>query len=264
MALYWWGLIASGSVAFDWRIFVEAGERFSAGSPLLYEVSDLYSFRHSPLLALAMPLVGLLGTLGIRLLTLVAALALPTWPMRIITIGSWPFVMDLQHGAMLTIIVFFAAWALRQRRWAVVGFLALTVLSPRPLMLPIAIYLVWTQPWARWPAVAIVVVHSIGILLTGYAADWVGMLTAVGTDGVEKAFNLSPSRFLGRAWLILGLPAAAWLTWRGRVGFAALAISPYLLPHYLMFALLELDRNADARRSLPRERPAQVREPAGT
>src|SRR5688500_8459945 len=80
-AMAWWGLIIDGSVAFDWRIFVEAGERFWAGSPALYEVNDVYSFRHSPLFAMAMPFVAWIGTLGVRILTLVAALAMPTWPM---------------------------------------------------------------------------------------------------------------------------------------------------------------------------------------
>lgn len=240
LAVYWWGLIASGSVAFDWRIFVEAGERFWTGSDRLYEVTDLYSFRHSPIFALAMPAIAWIGTIGIRLLTLAAALALPTWPMRILAIASWPFAMDLQHGAILTVIVLLAAWGLRGQRWAVIGFLLLTVLSPRPLMVPIAFYFLWTQPWVRWPAVAIVVLHAVAVVLTGYAEDWVTMLTSVGTDGVDKPFNLSPSRFVGRWWLLVGVPLAAWLTWRGRVGLAALAISPYLLPHYLLIAVLEL------------------------
>lgn len=240
LAVYWWALIAAGSIAFDWRIFVEAGDRFWAGSSRLYEVTDFYSFRHSPVFAMFMPAVAWIGTIGIRAVTAAAALALPTWPMRLLALASWPFAMDLQHGAMLTIIVFFAAWALRGQRWAVIGFLVLTVLSPRPLMVPVAAYLVWRQPWARWPAVAILVGHAAVVILTGYADDWFAMLTAVGTDGVEKTFNLSPSRFVGRGWLLIGVPLAAYLVWRGRVGFAALVISPYLLPHYLLLALLEV------------------------
>lgn len=255
LAAFWWGLIASGSVAFDWRIFVEAGERFWAGSPRLYEVNDLYSFRHSPLFAMAMPAISWIGTIGIRVVTVAAALALPTWPMRVLALASWPFVMDLQHGAMLTFVVLLGAWALRGHRWAVMGFVLLSVLSPRPLMLPVAAYLVWRQPWARLPALAIVVAHAVGVGLTGYADDWIAMLSAVGTDGVEKAFNLSPSRFIGRWWLLIGVPLAAWLTLRGRVGFAALAISPYLLPHYLLVALLELDARRRTMRPTPHDPP---------
>ena len=137
LALYWWMLIAGGSAAFDWRIFVEAGERFWARSPDLYEVTDLYSFRHSPLFAMAMPAIAWIGTIGIRLVTLAAALAMPTWPMRLLAVASWPFAMDLQHGAMITILVCVAAWALRGVRGAAIGFFILALLSPRPLMFPI-------------------------------------------------------------------------------------------------------------------------------
>src|SRR5918994_7064984 len=70
LTVYWWQLILAGSVAFDWRIFVEAGERFQAGSSDLYAITDTYSFRHSPLLAAAMPAVAWIGVLGIRLATL--------------------------------------------------------------------------------------------------------------------------------------------------------------------------------------------------
>lgn len=43
-------------------------------------------------------------------------------------------------------------------------------------------------------------------------------------------------------WVPIGLALAAWLTWKGRLGYASLAASPYWLPYYLLFALLELVR----------------------
>jgi hypothetical protein len=244
LALYWWGLILDGSVAFDWRIFVEAGGRAWSGSPLLYEVNELYSFRHSPLMAFAMPGIAWIGTLGIRLVTVAAALALPTWPMRILAIASWPFAMDVQHGAFITILVAVGAWALRGSRIAGIAFIVLALMSPRPLMLPIAAYVLWQQPSLRVPALVVFVLHGVAVLLTGYGDDWIAMLLSVGTDGITSPFNLSPSRFVGTWWLPIGACLAVFLTWRGHVGFAALAISPYLLPHYLLFALLELDRAA--------------------
>jgi hypothetical protein len=241
LALYWWGMIAAGSGAFDWRIFVEAGHRAWAGSPDLYQVTDLYSFRHSPLMALAMPAIASIGVLGVRAVIVVAALTMPTWPMRLLALTSWPFAMDLQNGALVTVLVATAAWALRGSRWAGVAFLVLTVISPRPLMLPIAAYLLWQRRDLRIPAVAIFIVHSVGVLATGYADDWLRMLFSVGTDGVGSYFNLSPSRFIGTWWLPIGTVLAVWLTYRGHVGWAALAVNPYVLPHYVLFALLELD-----------------------
>lgn len=240
LTLYWWQLIVGGSVAFDWRIFVEAGTRFWQGSPDLYEVTDVYSFRHSPLMAFAMPAIAWIGTLGIRLVTLGAALAMPTWPMRLLALASWPFAVDVQHGTFIMVMVCAAAWALRGHRWASIAYLVLTLLSPRPLMLPVAAWLVWRQPDIRVRAVLLVVANAIGVLATGYADEWITMLLGTGTDMVEAPFNLAPSRLIGSWWVPIGIVLAAWLTLRGRVGLAALAANPYVLPHYLLFALLEL------------------------
>ena len=240
LTLYWWNLIAAGSVAFDWRIFVEAGNRAWAGSPDLYEVNDVYSFRHSPLFALAMPAISWIGVLGIRLVTMAAALAMPSWPMRLLALGSWPFAVDLQHGAMITILVCVAAWALRGSRAAGIAFVILSLLSPRPLMLPIVGFLLWRHPGLRLPTVIIVPVYLLAVLATGYADDWLGMLRRSSLDMYVSPLNLSPSRFIGSAWIPVGLALAAGLVILGKPGLAALAASPYLLPHYLLFALLDL------------------------
>ena len=77
-------------------------------------------------------------------------------------------------------------------------------------------------------------------LPTGYVAVWIGSLLQSSAREIANDFNLSPSRFVGLAWLIIGLPLAAWLTVRGRIGWAAMAISPYLLPYYLQLLGLEL------------------------
>lgn len=240
LTLFWWNLILAGSVAFDWRIFVEAGHRFWAGSPDLYEVSELYSFRHSPVMAMLMPAVAWIGPLGIRLVTMAAALAMPTWPMRILAIASWPFAMDLQHGALITVIVVIAAHAMRGSRGSSVAFIVLSLLSPRPLMIPVAAFLLWQQPWLRRPTLVLFVAHAIAVAATGYGDEWIGMLTSVGTDAIATPYNLSPSRFLGSAWLPVGALLAGVLTWRRHPGWAALAINPYVLPHYLLLLLLEI------------------------
>ena len=254
LTVYWWSLITAGSVAFDWRIFVQGGERFWAGSPDLYEVNDLYSFRHSPVMAMVMPAVAWIGVIGIRLVTLAAALAMPTWPMRLLTLAAWPFAMDIQHGALITVIVLAAAWALKGSRAASVAFIILALLSPRPLMVPIAAFLLWQQPWLRLPSVALFLVHGLAVLATGYGDEWIAMLLTSGTDGIEGPFNLSPSRFIGRLWLPIGVVLAILLTWRGRPGLAAIAISPYLLPHYLLVLLLEIAPRSE--QGVPPNQPA--------
>lgn len=248
LTVYWWGLVAQGSVAFDWRQFVVAGERFWARSPDLYAVTDLYSYRHSPVLAAMMPVIGLIGVTGIRIVTFACALALPTWPMRLLAIGSWPLAMDLQHGAFISVIVLAAAWALKGSRVGGIAFIVLALFSPRPLMVPIVVYLLWQQPWLRVPSAALFVVHGVAVLATGYADGWIGTILAATPDGLDSPFNLSPSRFIGTAWAPIGTVLAAFLTWRGHPGIAALAINPYVLPHYLLFVLLELGPRAGKRK----------------
>ena len=76
---------------------------------------------------------------------------------------------------------------------------------------------------------------------TGWGAEWVGILVA-STQQVESELNVGPSRFVGLAWLVVALPVAAWLTWRGRLGWASLLAAPYWLPYYLLMPVLELDR----------------------
>ena len=243
LTMYWWNLILQGSITFDWDVYIEAARRAWARSPALYEQSLRYGFRHSPLFAYGVGLVAWLGTLGIRLVTLAAALAMPTWPMRLLALASWPFAMDLQHGALLTIIVCVAAWALRGQRWAGIAFIVLTYLSPRPLMLPVFAYLLWRQPSLRLPALLLFAGHGVGVLLTGYADDWVGALLTSGTDQIGTVLNLSPSRLLGYAWLPIGAFISVLLVYRGFPWLAALAANPYVLPHYLLFLLIGLDRH---------------------
>jgi hypothetical protein len=76
-------------------------------------------------------------------------------------------------------------------------------------------------------------------LATGEAFSFLASL-AHGTDIIAFDFNWGPSRFIGLWWMAIGIPLAAWLTWKGRIGFAAMAISPYWLGYYLLVLLWEL------------------------
>jgi hypothetical protein len=180
-------------------------------------------------------------------LHLAAALAMPTWPMRLLLLASWPFAFDLQLGNVMTFVLLAAAWALRGNRIAALVFIAFCLLFPRPLMLPIAAWLLWRQPWLRWPAVVLFMIHAGLVLASGQGGAWVARLLS-STDEIESVFNIGPTAMVGLWWLLLGIPLGAWLFWRGRVGLAGLAISPYLLPYYLMVALLDLP---DARGGRP-------------
>jgi hypothetical protein len=213
----------------------------------LYASDLTYHFRYSPVAAYLFAPLTLVTPLFWRALHVAAALALPTWPMRLLLLASWPFAFDLQLGNLMTFILLAAAWALRGNRPAALIVFALALLAPRPLMLPLVAWLLWREPRLRWPFVAMFAIHAALVVASGWGGDWVNRLVT-STDEVGSLFNIGPTAVIGLWWLILGLPLGAWLLWRGRVGLSGLAISPYVLPYYLMTALLDLpDGRADPR-----------------
>jgi hypothetical protein len=232
--------LLAGAVAVDWVQYVEAAKR--VGKPELYEISATYAYRYSPLLALLFGPLSLIGTVGWRLLHVAAAFALPTWPMRIATLASWPFWYDLSTGNVLVFILLAAAWGLRGSAVGAASFLALALLIPRPLMVPLVVWILWKKPEWRMPFVVGLGVEVVAVIAIGSAADWIRTLIAASEDAGLPS-NVGPNRFIGTAaWMLIGVPLAAWLTWKGRIGFASLAASPYWLPYYLIMPILELVR----------------------
>lgn len=51
--------------------------------------------------------------------------------------------------------------------------------------------------------------------------------------------DTGPGRLIGPIWVPLGLAIAAVLTWRGRLGLASMAASPYWVDYYLLILLVE-------------------------
>jgi uncharacterized membrane protein len=205
----------------------------------LYATDGVYHFRYSPVAAYLFAPLGLVTPTFWRALHIAAALAMPTWPMRLLLLASWPFAFDLQLGNVITFVLLAAAWAMRGNRIGALFFLAFCLLFPRPLMLPVAAWLLWRQPWLRWPFVAMFAVHAALVVASGWGGAWIAQLFA-STEEIGSVFNVGPTAWVGLWWLVLGIPLGAWLFWRGRVGLSGLAFSPYLLPYYLMFALLDL------------------------
>lgn len=235
------GLVLAGAPAVDWDQYVEAARRLATGGEL-YAVTDTYAYHYSPLLAALFGLLAPLGTMGWRFLHLVGALALPTWPMRLLALASWPLWYDIETGNLVIFVLLAGAWAVTGSRLATGLFLVLAILIPRPLVIPLAVWLLWKRPEWRLPFAAAFAVHTVAVLAMGWGPDWMGALIAAGGD-VAIPSNVGPSRFVGVIpWLVIGIPLAAWLTTKGRVGFASLAASPYWLPYYLLMPMLELIR----------------------
>lgn len=228
-------IILAGYPGADFRAYQSASERVWSGGLYLHDGD--YDFRYSPVAAYLFAALRDVDPAVWRLLHVGAALALPNWPMRILVLASWPFAFDLQLGNLMTFILLAGAFALRGSRLAGLVFLALALLAPRPLVLPIAAWLLWRQPSLRVPFVVMFIVHAGLVLLSGWGDEWIARLVT-STDEIGSAFNVGPTALFGPWWFLLGIPLGAWLFWRGWVGLSGLAVTPYVLPYYLMLGLL--------------------------
>lgn len=230
-------LLGMGSVAFDYRIYVEASHRFFDGG--LYQVSDFYAYVYSPVIAPALRALEWIGMDAWRALHVAAVLALPTWRMRLLTLVLWPFWYDVQLGNVMVFIAVMAAWTLRRNQLGTAAFLITALLIPKPLMLPVLAWVLWKQAEWRGRFVALAAAHALAVVATGYADEWVARLMTP-SYALSSVINFGPSRLIGLWWMLLAAPAAAWLTWKGKLGFASLLASPYWLPYYGLMLLIEL------------------------
>jgi hypothetical protein len=228
-AIHWW---QGGFSADYWTLQRAAAD---AGQSALY-ASD-YGYRWSPVgawLLLALPPLPV--WIGLH----VAALALlRDWRLICGVLLSFSFMLDATLGNVITFVVIAAWWAMRGNQWATGIYLVLVLLMPRPLMLPVAAWLLWQRPEWRLPFAALFSVHLLLVAWSGLGEAWLRDLATLSSEE-SHPLNWGPSRFIGTAWVPLGLALGAWLTWKGRLGWASLAVSPYLFPYYLLFGLLEL------------------------
>ena len=174
--------------------------------------------------------------LGLHLASLVV---IRNWRVAVLALVSVPFWADTIGGNTFVFVFAAGVVALSGSRWGAIVYLALCCLMPRPIQLPLALWLLWKRPDVRLPFAAMVAVTLAVAVASGYLVDWVGSLFAIGRTNDVHFANLSPTKLIGPAWLVIGVPLAAWLTLKGRVGLAGLAISPYLLPGYLLVLLWE-------------------------
>ena len=248
---------------FDWYLLEEAHSRVGTGlvyawsAPAYSDGGFEYVYRYSPLLPYVMTPFLTAGLLVWRLAHIAALLALPR-RVALLALLAGPFWFDVAHGNFLT-FAFVLAWhALDRKRWAMAGFFALALLIPRPLMVPVAAYLVWRYPESRLPAV---IVTGAVLLLTAATGELLPWLEAMarGTDVIDTKFNWGPSRIVGIWWIPIGVVLGALLTLKGRLGIASLAMSPYVVPYYLIMGLLEIrGRPVASRVAVPVQLPGTV------
>ena len=100
------------------------------------------------------------------------------------------------------------------------------------------VWLLWKRPEWRVPFAAALMVHVAVVVALGFGPAWLGALLHAG-EGTSVA-DFGPAALIGTLWVPIGLVLAVFLTWRGRLGMASLAASPYWLPQYLLMLLLDL------------------------
>lgn len=223
--------VAYDRAAVDWHHLASAT---AAMNPYSVE-----SFRWSPLAWWGLHLVVPLGLTAWRLAQLAAVFTLRDWRVIVLVLISAPFWMDVTSGQAMTFVAVVAWHAVSGSRIGSWIFLALALLMPRPLMLPVLIWLLWKRPGLRGGFALMVAVSTVAVVASGLGPDWGARLLQSSSE-VQHVNNLAPSRWIGGAWVPIALALAAWLTIRGRLGLASLAASPYLFPYYLLMGILEL------------------------
>ena len=228
--------VFTGYYAFDWENFVEAAARVGRGE--LYEIDYPYAFRWSPVAAWVLGVVTLMPLWLWQILHVAVLPLLRSWWLVAACLVTYPLWFDIQTGNVMVFVIVAGFWALRENRVATALYLAMTLLVPRPLMIPLAAWILWHRPAWRIPFTLFFAAHTLLVLASGYATEWITALLAVETEFTSD-FNYGPSRFIGLAWVPIGIGLAVWLTRRNRLGLASLAISPYWLPYYFLMLLLE-------------------------
>lgn len=230
--------IAFGPQVPDWRTFTLLPEQLADGS--LYTSGALQPvFAWSPVMAWIMAGVSVVGYWPwvAAHVAAVGVLALRLPLVALLVACSWAFWIDAAGGNTMTFVVVAGALALRGGRTAGLLYIALSLLMPRPVQLPLLVWLLWHDRSMIKPMIIMFVVHGALVLGSGYAAEWI---TATASYGVTTQVSLGPTRYFGLAWLAVGIPLGGWLTWRGHVGWAGLAITPYLLAQYLLMPVIEI------------------------
>jgi hypothetical protein len=231
------------SVPVDWQMWSALPAAIDSGT--VYDVRvDSIPFVWSPVAAWLMAGVVAIGYWPWVALHVAAVIVLRDWRMIVLVLGSVAFWFDTAQGNTLTFAIVAGMLALRGSRVASLIYLGILLLMPRPLMAPLAVWLLW-QDRSLWkPAAMMFTVHAALVVASGYAMEWIPALVAA---DVPPGLTLGPTAWFGKWWLLVGIPTGIWLTATGRLGWAGLAISPFVVPQYLMWPLLEVGWGAPRR-----------------
>jgi hypothetical protein len=266
--LVWIG--SQADFAFDFTCcYQQAGQRALEAPGTLYEWSETYTFRYTPLGALAFaPLAGLsqgaavVAWLTVKLVALGVAAVWFASPFAArdrayVILGVLffpPAVHDLMIGnvSSLTLLVYVAVLRWQDPRGGVVlGIMA--ILAPKPHLIPLLAWMAVRRP-RDFAAAAATMIGGLAIGMLAFGPEpwlaWVGTLR----EPLERGFtaNVGFSALLGPVGVAVGV-AAAVVTWayavRARgpdrgLGLAILSgilLGPYTFIHYLVGALVAVE-----------------------
>lgn len=210
---------------FDYPIFVVASRRLTDGTMYDWNLPG-YIYPYSPVFAWVFVPFAFLGLWIWQAIHFLVILLIPTWPMRILILVSAWFWMDSWEGNVGNFFVVAGFWAVRGNRVGSWAFMALCLMIPKPIYLPVLVWMLWREPRNRLPFAVMLIVHSALVLASGYAFDWLPALIGAGHD-MASPFNFMPSRFMGWWWWPIGLALAAWLVYRDHPGWATIPAALY-------------------------------------
>lgn len=222
--------------AVDWDIFRRLPDAIATGT--VYDLGTAVPFAWSPVAAWIMAGASLIGYWPWVMVHIGAALLLYRTPLLLaLVLVSYSFWFDVAQGNTVSFALIAGILAMQGSRPAGLAYLGLLLLVPRPLMAPLAIWLLWHDRSLWRPFAVLFLMHAALVLISGDALPWLGVMVSY---DLAPGITIGPSAWLGRMWLLVGVPIAAYAAMRGKLGWAGLAVSPYITPQYLLMVLWEL------------------------
>ena len=264
VVLIW--LVSQADFAFDFSCcYQQAGQRALSDPSTLYDWSSTYTFRYTPMGALAFaPLSGLtpeaaaIAWLVVKLGLLAVAAAWfardwqgeARWLVALLVLTFPPVLHDLIIGNISTVTLFVLVALLRwpdARGGIVMG--VVVALAPKPHLIPVLIWMAFRRPQAfAGAAASALATVAIGLVIFG-VQPWLEFLGTL-REPLDRGFtaNIGFSAYLGPIGVAIGLAAAvvlAVLALRrsGSDGLSlailsGIVLGPYTFIHYLAGGLV--------------------------
>lgn len=267
LVILWIGLQADFSFDFT-CCYQQAGQRAIENSSMLYDWSDTYTFRYTPLGALVFAPLAFLTPTGAAVAWLLLKVAIlgvgAAWfsrPWRgsdrllvfVMVVAFPPIIHDLVIGniSTITLLVLLAVARWPDPRGGI-ALGAMAILAPKPHLLPILAWMALRQPRTFLAAVGTMAGGlGAGLVLFG-PGPWIDFLQTL-REPLQRTFtaNIGFSNLFGTPGVVVGVAVAA-ILWAGSVlrrghetlGLAILsgiALGPYTFIHYLAGVLVAVE-----------------------